>query len=102
MYQINKTIILLFTSFVYNISFGQDISLSQLGIPPNTCDTLCSVRFLQNKKITIEYDSITKQGVIVNIYDKGNYNMLLVRYKGKKGEIYHSCSNQMKDTHLIF
>lgn len=61
MYQINKTIILLFTSFVYNISFGQDISLSQLGIPPNTCDTLCSVRFLQNKKITIEYDSITKQ-----------------------------------------
>ena len=61
MHQIDKTIIFLFMSIVYNFSFGQDISLSQLGIPPNTCDTLCSVRFLQNKKITIEYDSITKQ-----------------------------------------
>ena len=68
-----------------------------------TSDTLKEIGNTLISKIYIgQNDSITKQGVMVNIYDKGNYNMLLVRYKGKKGEIYHSCSNQMKDTHLIF
>lgn len=47
-------------------------------------------------------DSIVKEGTIINIYDKGKYNMLLCRFKGKRGDIYHSCANQFKETLLIF
>lgn len=47
-------------------------------------------------------DSIVKEGTIIDIYDKGKYNMLLCRFKGKKGGIYHSCAIQFKDTLLIY
>lgn len=42
-----------------------------------------------------------KEGTIIKIYDKGNYNMLLIRFKGKIGH-YHQCSKQLKDTFFIF
>lgn len=42
-----------------------------------------------------------KEGTIIKIYDKGNYNMLLIRFKGKIG-YYHQCSKQLKDTFFIF
>lgn len=47
-------------------------------------------------------DSIVKEGTIIDMYDKGKYNMLLCRFKGKKGSIYHSCAIQFKDTLLIY
>lgn len=47
-------------------------------------------------------DSIVKEGKIVNVYDKGRYNMLLCRFKGKRGDIYHSCAIQFKETLLIY
>ena len=46
-------------------------------------------------------DSIVKQGIIIKIYNKERYNMLLVEFKGKGGT-YKQCYNQYKDTYLIF
>lgn len=48
-------------------------------------------------------DSVTKTGTIVKIYDKGNYNMLLCKFKSKKGNhTYHSCTIQRKDNLIIY
>lgn len=46
-------------------------------------------------------DSIIKEGIIENIYDKGKYNMLLCRFRGKGGDIYHSCAIQYKESLII-
>ena len=48
-------------------------------------------------------DSVVKTGTIVNIYDKGNYNMLLCKFKSKKGNYtYYSCTTQRKDNFIIY
>lgn len=48
-------------------------------------------------------DSIVKTGTIVNIYDKGTYNMLLCKFKSRKGNnYYYSCTTQMKSSYIIF
>lgn len=48
-----------------------------------------------------QMDHKIKQGIIIKIYNKDTYNMLLVEFKGKIGT-YKQCYNQYKDTYMIF
>lgn len=65
-----------------------------------------SLKIIGDKLIMKVYigqnDSIVKEGLIIKIYDKGKYNMLLCRFKSKKGSIYHSCAIQFKESLLIY
>lgn len=47
-------------------------------------------------------DFIVKEGIITKIYDKGFYNMILCQFKGRHGDIYYSCMNQLKESLIIY
>ena len=64
-----------------------------------------SLKIIGDKLIMKVYigqnDSIVKEGLIIKIYDKGKYNMLLCRFNGKKVSIYKSCAIQFRESFLI-
>ena len=80
-------------------------SLDKQKIPPfKVEDRLKAIGDQVTMKVYVgQNDSIIKTGIIVNIYDKGKYNMLLCKFKSKKGNnCYYSCTTQMKDSYVLY